>query len=254
MLGAALLLLLYAALTGFTAFFEGRGSQAFLYFVFILIICYSFSSWFSYLANRDIKPVRLDSEETLLTAGRLLFTSDMHWLRRFHFFSLDGKRVAYVEEQVSFLRFWSGLLRLIGLRMLLPVRMTFQIDQDRRLILLKKAGMSAPLVLLDEDGEEIGYFTHDWRALSRFDVQIHHRGEQIAALSGGIGALEFKVIDKESQQQSLFVRTGGVPTEAMELFSNGADIIDLDPAISEQQRLLALGSLVALNTYYQIRH
>lgn len=121
-------------------------------------------------------------------------------------------------------------------------------------MLLKKAGMSAPLVLLDEDGEKIGYFTHDWRALSRFEVQIHHRGEQIAALSGGIGALEFKVIDKESQQQSLFVRTGGVPTEAMELFSNGADIIDLDPAISEQQRLLALGSLVALNTYYQIRH
>ncbi|MCM3762459.1 hypothetical protein M3212_16935 [Alkalihalobacillus oceani] len=177
----------------------------------------------------------------------------MHWLRRFHFFSLDGKRVAYVEEEVSFLRLWSGLFRLIGLRMLLPVRMTFQIDQDRRLMLLKKAGMSAPFVLLDEAGEEIGYFTHDWRALSRFDVQLHQRGVQIATLSGGLGAMEFKVMDKESQQQLLFVRTGGVPTEAMELFSNGADIIDLDPAMSEQRRLLALGSLVALYTYYQIR-
>ncbi|MCM3714459.1 hypothetical protein M3202_10205 [Alkalihalobacillus oceani] len=101
MLGVSVLLLLYAALTGFATFFAGRGGQALLYFVFILIICYSFSSWFSHLANREINPLTFDSEETLLTAGRLLFTSDMHWLRRFHFFSLDGKRVAYVEEEAA---------------------------------------------------------------------------------------------------------------------------------------------------------
>ncbi|KGA96780.1 hypothetical protein AJ85_00350 [Alkalihalobacillus alcalophilus ATCC 27647 = CGMCC 1.3604] len=51
-------------------------------------------------------------------------------------------------------------------------------------------------------------------------------------------------------QKWMNIKVGGVPVEAMELFPEGGHIIDIPHNLSEEKRLLAFASIVAIHSFY----
>ncbi|MFC0471191.1 hypothetical protein ACFFHM_12010 [Halalkalibacter kiskunsagensis] len=203
-------LLLIDFVHGFKSFQEGaRQIQALLSCTLMTLILYSFSWWTNQLAKREIKKVTIDRTNQLMSSSCILFQVDLHWLKQFHFFSLEGQRLAYAKENVKEnWQIWKLPLHLLGIRGFLPIDYTFYVDQKQILTITKAGEWESPLVLYNEKGKEIGRYYNNWRNFMRFDIRIQDpNGMEIASVEGGMGGHEFKVIDT-SGKQLLFLRPG----------------------------------------------
>lgn len=248
-----LLLTLLQWVFGVSYLEDSDGMQALITGLIFSIILYGFSSITGNLARRDLKKVNLSrNSSSIFDMGRIIFVSEIHWLKRFHFFALDGEQVAFVEEQIDKkqyrLRF---LLNVIGLKTLLPSSYRLLLDQRFDLTLVQKAGFAKPITLIDQSGKKMASFLPNRKNLFKLDVHIEVNGENVAAIDGGMGGYEFRVTSNEKQW--MFVRVGGVPTEAMELFAEGGNIVDISTDLKENEKVISLAALVAIHLLYNIK-
>ncbi len=193
-------------------------------------------------------------DTSILDQKRIIFNRSMNWTLECHYFSLQGEELAHMfERRYTKEKWWKPPLELLGLRMYLPVEYQFKIVHDQTYTLKKAGGWSKPLVLYSEDGQEVGRYEQMWKEITKLNFHMYNRsGDHVATMNGGMSGVEF-MINSVDEMQWGYMRIGGVPVEAMEVFQDGGDIFDINTELDQESRLLTIAAPIAIHTYYKIK-
>lgn len=174
-------------------------------------------------------PALTETEENLLTTRRMMLISGVNLRTPYSFYSLNGKEIGIVEEQkTSIQQIFHFLFLMIGLAPILPMHIRLM-TSEKTIHITKQGGWNKGYNIYDEQGRLISYFQPDNKVWKRMTIGIFSpEGEKVADLKDN-GSGDSFTVAKEDGTRLLFMRIGGVPVEAMELFGTvEGDIIDID--------------------------
>lgn len=244
----------------------GRGTQGVtterILIYFITFGLGTASLLFAYWRMKQIKEVQSKQPqanetkltEDLFTARRLMFVSSVSLREPYTYYSLDGQVVGKFNEEITSAQ---QVLRFI-IRIILPFDvfpLVLHLKTTKQTLLIEKqGGFFRPYKVYDENQQLLSQIELGKKIMARYTLNIFDAAGEYIGNVTNVGSQSAYTVKLEDEKEVMFIRMGGIPTEAMELFGTvEGDIVDIKREHMSDDEFLQIISIPLLIKYTTAR-
>ncbi|WP_142302875.1 hypothetical protein [Bacillus sp. FJAT-45350] len=189
-------------------------------------------------------------EESIYNERRVMFGRKPGIKQTYTYYSLKGEILARGREQITFGQMLTRLLyNLVHVANVLPQQFDFVIG-DEHYIISKHGGIKKGFGVFDSHGTLLSYYKRE-KSWTKNMLHIYGKDDELIAVVNATTVGEVTVTDRNNDFL-LFIRIGGIPTEALERFSNfHGDIIDINREKVDKELLTKIIATPIVTTYLE---
>ncbi|WP_216830792.1 hypothetical protein [Alkalihalobacterium elongatum] len=180
--------------------------------------------------------------EEFFKARRLMFVSSVSLREPYTFYTLDGNVVAKFQEEVmSAQQFLRLIVNIVFPFNVFPLVMYLKAGK-RTLTVEKRGGFFRPFEVYDEHRKLLGKFELGKKIIARYTLNIFDEKGQYLANINDVSTQSAYTVKLKDEKEAMFIRIGGIPTEALQLFGTiEGDIVDIEREhLTEEEFLLMI--------------
>ncbi|MEB1805926.1 MAG: hypothetical protein LPK26_01200 [Bacillaceae bacterium] len=219
-----------------------------------LLIAYWRMKQIKEVQSNQPKTNEIELTDDLFTARRLMFVSSVSLREPYTYYSLEGQVVGKFKEEITSAQ---QILRIIT-RMILPFELFPRVlhlkTAKQTLTIEKRGGFFRPYKVYDQNQQLLSQIELGKKIIARYTLNIFDAAGEYIGNVTNVGSQSAYTVMMKDGKEVMFIRMGGIPKEAMQLFGTvEGDIVDIKREHVSDDEFLQIVSIPLLIKYTTAR-